>query len=511
MESHNGPPASAGLAGEEETVRIILTTSETDPSLQLPEDVRTLFVPTSLRRYGLSRILNSESMLGTDPSSAPVPLDFVLDAGHGDFLRGSLADYLAAEGKNAREAEIQLQYIRALVPPHTETTFEHPDWVASVDILSATSPAARWASSSGSSDGERIVSAASERVLSSSFDGLVRIWNPDGECIATTPGPDAGGHRLPVKAARFLSPHHIASGGMDRRIKIWRYGEDAEGAQGTFKLVMDLLGHLAPITSLEVHGGTRRILTADGAGSIALWTSSKESAPPIPVEEQQTAPKRRKLDAHIAAATRGPLHLRKFHAGPAVVAFDARDSTIGYSGGGTDHCIRTLDLTTSKAVSSITLTADITSILSLAGPMSPLVAAGTAGRRVILIDPREDIGTGSSRTSVLTLKGHTNWVSALAQDPKAGNEHTLASASHDGSVMVWDLRASFNHSSNSSNDAGTTGPVARPVYVIDREHVRGKARPVAGEGIKVFDVRWDETWGIVSGAEDRKVQVDKWR
>ena len=83
---------SMGQPGPSEPhqIRINLTTST--PDLQLPEGQTQLLVPGDLKRYGLSKILNSESMLNT---SAPIPFDFLID---GAFLRTSLDEYLKANG-----------------------------------------------------------------------------------------------------------------------------------------------------------------------------------------------------------------------------------------------------------------------------------------------------------------------------------------------------------------------------------------------------------------------------
>lgn len=50
------------------------------------------------------------------------------------------------------------------------------------------------------------------------------------------------------------------------------------------------------------------------------------------------------------------------------------------------------------------------------------------------------------------------------------------------------------------------GRVGAAVFVIERE---GRAPVVGGEGVKVFAVAWDREVGIVSGGEDRRVQVHR--
>jgi hypothetical protein len=51
--------------------------------------------------------------------------------------------------------------------------------------------------------------------------------------------------------------------------------------------------------------------------------------------------------------------------------------------------------------------------------------------------------------------------------------------------------------------------VGESVYVIDRESAKGKARSIAGEGVKVFGVTWDREVGIVCAGEDKRVQINK--
>ena len=48
-------------------------------------------------------------------------------------------------------------------------------------------------------------------------------------------------------------------------------------------------------------------------------------------------------------------------------------------------------------------------------------------------------------------------------------------------------------------------------FVIERESgkAEGERRRVGGEGVKVFGVCWDEGVGVVSGGEDKKVQVNR--
>lgn len=63
----------------------------------------------------------------------------------------------------------------------------------------------------------------------------------------------------------------------------------------------------------------------------------------------------------------------------------------------------------------------------------------------------------------------------------------ICSASHDGTVKVWDVR---------SNTA---------MYTITRED----KNVVKGVNDKVFAVKWAKGVGIISGGQDKKIQINK--
>lgn len=476
-------------------VRVTFTTTEAD--LQLPESKRQLLVPADIRRYGLSRILNSESMLGT----GSIPFDFLVN---GSFLRSSLEDYLTSNGLSL-ETNLSLQYVRSLIPPVYEASFEHDDWVSAVDVLSESSPAGRWSGDS--------FQRGQDRILSASYDGLLRIWNASGQVIATSPSGSHGGHTASIKAARFLTNNQLASAGMDRTVRVWKYMEADGAGSGEFKPTLELYGHTGSIDSLEVDGASRRILTASADGAIGFWSTSKASAPEPDASllPGAHASKRRKVAPSVSAAQRGPLAMMQIHHAPASAAvFDPRDRTVAYSVS-QDHTLRTIDLTTGAVVSTTATSHPLLSLCALSrsgsaggggasGGTAPLLAAGTAARHITLVDPRASATT----TSVMTLRGHANKVVSLAPSPD--NEYSLVSGSHDGTCRIWDLRSVRP----ATRDEGGLGSVSEPVYVIERESRQGKKRPVAGEGCKVFSVVWDKL-GIFSGGEDKKIQINRGR
>ncbi|KAL3472190.1 WD40-repeat-containing domain protein [Aspergillus californicus] len=461
-------------------VRVQLTSQQED--IALPDNTGPILVPTGLRRYALSTLVNN--LLGSDK---PIPFEFLIN---GSFLRTSIDEYLTNNGISA-ETTLEIEYVRALIPPLHIASFEHDDWVSSVDVLSATSPA---------STGSKTISQGQERILSGSYDGLLRVWNTSSQVIATSPAAADGGHTSSIKMAKFVSPNSIVSAGLDRTIRLWKYSENENGFSGKIASQLELYGHKSAINSLAVHAPSNRILSASADHSVGFWSTKKSEAPAAPEDllpsAASKASKRRKLNPAVSISNRGPLALLSSHTAPVSAAiFDANDSTVGYSASW-DHSLRTWDLVTAALVDTRTTSHSLLSLEHL--PEHHLLATGTSARHITLIDPRASAAT----ISAMTLRGHTNAVVSLARDPNS--TYGLISGSHDGTCRIWDLRAT-------KQDKG--GAVGDSVYSISRKSLddEGKtgSKRVGGEGVKVFGVCWDREVGIVSAGEDKRIQINR--
>ncbi|KAJ5610459.1 hypothetical protein N7510_007178 [Penicillium lagena] len=472
----------AAEAPAQRQVRVHLTSKQEE--IALPESTGPILVPTGLRRYALSTLVNN--LLSTEK---PVPFEFLIN---GTFLRTSIDEYLTANGISS-ETTLEIEYVRALIPPLHIASFQHDDWVSSADVLSTTSPAASWASGATVAKGQ-------ERILSASYDGLLRIWNMSSETIATSPAAADGGHSASIKAAKFVSPHQIVSAGLDRTVRLWKYSEEEDGFSGKISPQLELYGHKSGIDSLAVHAPSSRILTASSDHTVGFWSSKKTESPAapenlLPSSVARTS-KRRKLNSSVSTPQRGPLALLSAHTGPVSAAiFDARDSTVGYSTSW-DHSLRTWDLVTSSLVDTRTTSHSLLSLEHL--PDLHLLAAGTSARHITLIDPR----TSATTLSAMTLRGHTNAVVSLARDPHS--TYGLISGSHDGTCRIWDIR---------STKTDKDGVVGESVYTISRksleEEGKSDSKRVGGEGVKVFSVCWDQQVGIVSAGEDKRIQINR--
>ena len=415
----------------------------------------------------------------------PIPFEFLIN---GTFLRTSIDEYLTANGISS-EVTLSVEYVRAIIPPLYLASFEHDDWVSTVDVLSSSPSAGR-----GINDGTSL-GLGHARILSGSYDGFLRVWSMSSDVLAQSPPMEEGGHASSIKAAVFISPKKIASSGLDRTIRLWKYNEEGEGFKGSLSPQIELYGHKASIDCLAMHPLSSHILSASADHTVGLWSSKKSDAPPAPSsllpQNNTKSSKRRKVTT--STPQRGPLSLLKSHTAPvSSTTFAPRDATVAYSAS-LDHTLRTWDLPTTTLVDTRTTSHSLLSLTVLQD--LNLLAVGTSARHITLIDPRDSATT----TTVMTLRGHTNAVVTLACDPES--TYGLLSGSHDGTCKIWDVRSSKKE---------TDGVIGESIYTIQRESVKDEERRrVGGEGVKVFGVVWDPEVGIVSGGEDKRVQINR--
>ncbi|KAI5849978.1 WD40-repeat-containing domain protein [Tricharina praecox] len=404
-----------------------------------------ILVPSNLKRLGLSQVVNH--LLA---SSQSIPFDFLVD---GAYLRSTIDAYILENGLSS-ESVLTLEYVRAAVPPKFLTSFQHDDWVSSVAASTATNK------------------QRAPVVLTGSYDGIARVWNTSGAVLC-----EAAGHQAAIKAVKWVDGDSFVTAGMDRALRVWRYTADSTVEAGV-KAVAEYVGHKATVEALAVDAATKRILSACADGNVGVWSSVPKESPAAPEVELPARTKKRRLaQTGPRVAHYGALQMLQGHTAPVSgVAFAPQDSSVAYSVSW-DHTIKTWDLTTMVTIDTKTTQHPILSLCAMKS--LNILACGSSARHIILHDPRES----AQGVSAATLRGHSNAVVGLSANPE--NEWQLASAGHDGTVRVWDVRAS-----SSGN-----------LFTINRE----------GEGLsgneKVFDVEWSSV-GIVSGGEDKRVQIN---
>ena len=438
------------------------------------------------RPYALSELVNTLRQ-----SEKRILFGFLIN---GAFLQTSIQQYLTANGISA-ETTLAVEYVRAVTPPQYLGSFEHDDWVSSVDVLSATS-----LSGQRRTDETQILPGR-ERILSGCYDGSLKVWNTSSQVIATsfcevyTTNKFCSKHFKGVMAAKFINPTHIASSCMHGCVTVSKYTEDALVSSASIKPKLKLYGHKGHVSAISVHPTSNRILTASIDRSLGFFATTEGEAPPEPPPQtesySQPKAKRPKIEPIISTPRRGPLSMMKSHEQQVSdTMFNPNDPTVAYSTSW-DHTLKTWDLATSACVDTRTTQESLFSLTAL--PSLNLVAVGTFSD-IFLIDPR----TTATTVSAMTLKGHRNLVASLAPNPDS--PHGLLSGSHEGCCRIWDVRGAM-----SDKD----GRVGKCTYMIKRESLKSKPLPETGSGAQVFSVCWDKDIGILSASEDNRVQIDK--
>ncbi|KAJ2666476.1 ribosome biogenesis protein ytm1 [Coemansia sp. RSA 1199] len=355
-----------------------------------------LVVPQQLQRYGLSEIVNH--LLGLE---APVPFDFLVD---GQFLRESIASYLKEHSLSA-ENVLTLEYVESMLPPTEIASYSHDDWISSIAV------------------------ASSDRFVVGSFDGIVRVWNAQSECVS-----EMRGHESAVKcvAAASLDPVkkskvEILSGSQDRTAIAW----GSKGGQR--KPLYAARGHTDSVEAVAVNPANTHFVTASADSTIRFWSLAvpKESED-AELEAQDATPMVKKRKG-VNIMTKAAIGTLSGHVGAVTsVCFDADRESNVYSGGW-DHSVRTWDV--AAGVNVATSLCDKVILDVDYSAHSQLIATGHADRSVRLWDPRS-----SDNTVVkLRLSSHKGFVSSVAWAPNSA--YMLASASHDSTIKVWDIRS----------------------------------------------------------------------
>lgn len=408
------------------SVRVRLVTQDEDVKV----DETPLYVPVDLKRFGLSEVVNQ--LLKT---TEPIPFDFLVD---GELLRTSVSDYLKSQGLSS-ENVLTLEYVRAILPPRFVSSFAHDDWVSAVKFHK-------------------------EKVATGSYDGIVRIWNRSGHMQE-----QFAGHTGAVKDVAWISDNQLVSAGSDRQLCLWT----------DKKLHSIFTGHRAAVNA--VCTVQNRVVSGSADNTLKVWSANVKELPApsklAPSKFSQTQ-KRRKLAENALAnkRVRGSLATLEGHVAPvaAVAAHPTADNVV-YSCS-EDHTVRTWDLVTSQLVDTKTTSSSLLSMVAL-GPPTSLIACGSVNRHISLVDPR-----ATTTTSQAQLTGHKNFVVALAQSPQ--NSHQFASASHDGTVRVWDVRAN------------------KSIFILERPNV-------AHENRALYCVDWDDL--IATGGRAKTLEIAEMR
>jgi ribosome biogenesis protein YTM1 len=374
-------------------------------------------VPTRLARYGLSEIINH--LLELDP---PTPFDFLVD---GSFLRTSLDKYLQTSGVSA-EAVLVLEYLPAMQKPEQSNQISNPDWVSCVDATS------------------------DDYFLTGCYDGNLRMYSTDGACVAST-----AAHKKPIKALASgrggEGTHLVATGSKDHTVRFWAI-HDADGPAPAIALVGTGAGHAGSVEAMDIWQGggaggvVQNVASCSWDNSIQIWDVSELNLGGAGGEGSGGAAKRQRTEAGGADSSVKELTASLSLAGHTQAVSSVRWlSAASVVSGSYDFTVKVWDVEgggqcTNTLAGGRAITAMATG--GAGGAHANTVVTGQADHVLCLWDLRSDPDAGPQLKT--KLSSHSQWVSAVAfARGGAGAEHLVSSASHDGSVKLWDVRSTI--------------------------------------------------------------------
>ncbi|RKO93953.1 WD40-repeat-containing domain protein [Blyttiomyces helicus] len=360
-----------------------------------------ILVPTRLRRFGLSEIINH--LLDY---AKPVPFEFLIG---GKFLRSSLQTYLDSQSLST-ENTLDVEYIESTLPPKHTASLQHDDWVASVE-------------------GHR----RRPFFLTGSYDHFTRVWDRSGKCLAVLKA-----HEAAVKSIAWLPSEEgsdavqCISGGQDQKIFGWEFAPD----QNTSRIMFECAGHTGSVDSLAVNPRGTHFASASWDGTVRVWTISLDDIEEEDREAEQGRKRRRTAGKAVPVKVSQSVSTLEGHVGAASSVVYDQSSGVGDTlfTGGWDHSVRVWDVETGINTNTMNCERVILSADHTAN--SSLIVTGHADNAVRLWDPRAKDGL----VVKLKLSSHTNWVSSVRWSP--ANLYTLVSGSYDSTVRVWDVRSS---------------------------------------------------------------------
>ncbi|EPX72823.1 ribosome biogenesis protein Ytm1 [Schizosaccharomyces octosporus yFS286] len=402
-----------------------------------------ILIPTSLKRYGLSQIVNH--LLKSDK---PTPFDFLIQ---GNLLRTSLDDYIVQNGLST-ESTLDLEYIESTLPPQYLASFPHDDWISGVQL-------------------------SSDYILTSSYDGIARVWDKSGQVKLQTTALGSS-----LKNVTWKNPNtNFLTSSLDQKIHFWEIEDDlskTEDEKFMANLSTAFTGHKGLIESVRALPETNIFLSASADKTVGVWDFERSPETTLEPSSATSSKRRRKNDEFVPRnGARAPLFLCEGHSDSVTNVIFAQDPSAAYSVS-LDHTIKTWDLITGQTVASRITKNPLLCIEKLND--LHLLACGSTGRSITLHDPR----VTSDKITSMTLSGHKNLVSDLCASPE--NPYMFASVSHDNSCRVWDVRA-------------TSGSI----YTLPRT-VKG-----GSQWDKLFSVDWNKSIGIVTGGTDKQLQINQ--
>ena len=152
-----------------------------DPKYAAMIPSSSIMVPTKLKRFGLSEIINLLC-------ESNVPFDFIINK---VLLTTSLAKYIERHNIS-KESVLDIDVVKSLSPPNMIASIKQNDWISSIRVRN-------------------------QMIFTGSFDATARIWNHSGECNHVLKRHDG-----PIKSVGWINDDTVLSASQDGKVIAWK-------------------------------------------------------------------------------------------------------------------------------------------------------------------------------------------------------------------------------------------------------------------------------------------------
>ncbi|PWN21053.1 WD40 repeat-like protein [Microstroma glucosiphilum] len=485
--------SSSRVTAVQQQQQVPLTLKTSIPDLSLPPT--SYLVPTNFSRAHLSTLVN-RLLAQTANLTTTVPFDFIAD---GQLLRESLESWLDKNGKTVEEG-IELEYIKSTLPPKWAGSFEHDDWVASID-----------ASREGT-------------FLTASYDSCIRLFSyaSPQEAVLTHKVVSTGSSAQSLVDAKWLgSSSRIVTAAVDGTVRIFTVPEANFTSETPGQIPGAGRTAMGPsaLTSLSVSPDGEAVLSASRDGSVGYWKVGDVEISPSEatgVDDQADEDAKRKRRKGVNGKASSALQAKKpsallWHSPPALLnndvyapsnnarvsqaVFSKTSSEVAYSAG-YDGKVVEWDLfgaiqggnpkLSQKTSDKVILCLDSMSASARGSSSSAVCVTGHMDRSIGIWDMR----SASANISLLLPNAHGAPVYTVSSHPQSPN--LLCSASGDGVVKLFDTRSP-----------------RRALFSLARPQAAAPAGAVTGSSKeKLLASAWDCGGQVVlAGGEDCKVNI----
>ncbi|WVN90766.1 ribosome biogenesis protein YTM1 [Cryptococcus depauperatus CBS 7841] len=452
----------------------------------------TYFIPSSWRRFQLSELINKVLGNTAENGAKPVPFDFLVD---GEVLKGSLEAWVRKNRGGNEESQIDIEYVRSVMPPEEAGRVEVEDWVSELSL---------------GRKGYILLSSYLSHLQVLSLSSTSRASAP----LCTLSLPTS----LGATSCTWVSPLSqesdilVAAGGVDRQIHVFSIPSLSPDLAAPAREIYTLHGHTGPVSSIIASASGKEIVSGSWDNGINLYvlpdeepTEHQVPADPVSYLPGQGTKKRRKLEKDqgktpIEGLTDGdatgeggwrrmPDAVMRGHQGRVGgLVWDKIDQEKVWSAGW-DGSVMGWRLETGATDTVRQGPFDKSALCIDQWRTNGTLATGNMDRTICLWDTRQ-------ATSLISLTLPTTSpvpsVTCHSTSP-----FTLASATYSGIVQIWDIRSPKSSLFTVSRAQSKT---ANP----DRKATKnGK---VLGE--RLLSVDWDGQV-LVAGGEDGEVGI--WR